>query len=92
LHWRMKIRNEEGALGMQRRFRIVLEWDEEGQGYTVTVPSLPGCVTEGDTIEEALANAREAITGYLRALEKLGQPLPVGDAPVVRRQELVINL
>ena len=77
---------------MGRRFRVVLEWNEEGEGYTVTVPDLPGCVTEGDTVEEALANAREAIRGYLKALEKLGRPVPVGDAPPVYRQELVISL
>ena len=47
------------------RYTVVLEPDEEGQGYTVRVPALPGCVTEGRTREEALANAREAITGFI---------------------------
>jgi len=40
--------------------KIVLEPSEEG-GYTATVPALPGCISEGDTIEEAMANIREAI-------------------------------
>ena len=44
--------------------RIVLEPSEEG-GFTVTVPALPGCISEGDTREEALANIREAIDLYL---------------------------
>ena len=40
--------------------------DLESGGFTVTVPSLPGCVTDGETIEDALARAREAIGLYLR--------------------------
>ncbi|MHA1649679.1 MAG: type II toxin-antitoxin system HicB family antitoxin [Candidatus Helarchaeota archaeon] len=46
------------------KFKVVLEEDEEG-GYTVYVPSLPGCISEGDTIEEALQNIKEAIQLYL---------------------------
>lgn len=76
---------------MERRFKVILEWNEEEGGYTVTVPALPGCITEGDTIEETLANAREAITSYLKALEKLGRPIPAGDLPA-EKQELVINI
>ena len=47
-----------------------------GGGYTVTVPALPRCVTQGDTLEEAIASARDAIRGYLEALAKDGQPIP----------------
>jgi predicted RNase H-like HicB family nuclease len=61
---------------MQRRYRVVLEEDNEEGGYIVTVPGLPGCITEGDTVEEAMSNAREAIIGYLEALKKEGFPLP----------------
>ena len=46
------------------KFNIVLEPSDEG-GYTVYVPSLPGCISEGNTIEEAIANIREAIELYL---------------------------
>ena len=46
------------------------------KGYTVAVPALPGCVTEGDTLEGALANAREAIIGYLESLKKRDLPIP----------------
>jgi predicted RNase H-like HicB family nuclease len=45
-------------------FKVVLEPSEEG-GYTVLVPALPGCISEGDTVEEAMANIREAIELYL---------------------------
>ena len=44
--------------------KVVLEPSEEG-GFTVTVPALPGCISEGDTRDEALANIREAIDLYL---------------------------
>lgn len=48
-------------------FKVVLEPSDEG-GYTVLVPSLPGCISEGDTVEEAMANIREAIELYLEPL------------------------
>lgn len=48
--------------------RIVLEPSDEG-GYTVYLPSLPGCISEGDTREEALKNIREAIDLYLEPVE-----------------------
>ncbi len=44
--------------------KIVLEEQEEG-GYTVFVPALPGCISEGDTLEEAVKNIKEAIMLYL---------------------------
>ena len=48
--------------------KIILEPSDEG-GYTAIVPSLPGCISEGDTEEEALANIREAIELYLEPVE-----------------------
>ncbi len=50
------------------KIRVVLEPAEEG-GYTVYVPSLPGCISQGETEEEALANIREAIELYLEPLD-----------------------
>lgn len=50
------------------RVRVVLEPSDEG-GYTVYVPSLPGCISEGETAEESLANIREAIELYLTPVE-----------------------
>lgn len=50
------------------RFRVVLEPSDEG-GYTVYVPSLPGCISEGDTVEDALANVQEALELYLEPVE-----------------------
>ena len=56
------------------RYTVVLEKDPEEKAYTVTVPALPGCVTEGDTVEASLAMARDAISGHLESLIELGQP------------------
>lgn len=52
------------------RIKVILEPSEEG-GYTVYVPSLPGCVSEGETIDEALQNIREAIMLYLELPEAI---------------------
>lgn len=50
------------------KLMVVLEPSEEG-GYTVYVPSLPGCISEGNTKEEAMANIKEAIELYLEPVE-----------------------
>ena len=50
------------------KIKIILEPSEEG-GYTAIVPSLPGCISEGETKEEALKNIREAIELYLEPVE-----------------------
>ncbi len=50
--------------------------DEDGGGYTVTVPSLPGCISEGDTIDEAVTNIRDAITLYIEDLIADGEAVP----------------
>lgn len=50
------------------KLKVILEPSDEG-GYTVTVPSLPGCISEGDTKDEALNNIHEAIELYLESVE-----------------------
>ena len=50
------------------QLRVLLEPSEDG-GYTVSVPGLPGCISEGDTREDALANIREAVQLYLDPVE-----------------------
>ncbi len=59
----------------KKYYKVIFEPQEEG-GYTVTVPALPGCVSEGDTYEEALANIKEAIMLYLESLQVDGLPIP----------------
>jgi len=50
-------------------FKVILEPSEDG-GFTATVPALPGCISEGDTVEQAMANIREAIELYLEPVEE----------------------
>lgn len=59
------------------RFHVYLEPAEEG-GYIVSAPALPGCVTQGETREEALEMIKDAIGGYLASLKKHGESLPRG--------------
>ena len=55
-------------------FKVLLEPDQDG-GYVVVCPSLPGCYSQGETIQEALANIREAIELCLEDLQELGEPI-----------------
>ncbi|HEU4383579.1 MAG TPA: type II toxin-antitoxin system HicB family antitoxin [Anaeromyxobacteraceae bacterium] len=57
------------------RFRVLIEQDEDGV-LVATCPSLPGCVSEGRTRQEALTGIRDAIAGYVASLEKHGDPIP----------------
>ncbi len=59
----------------QYSYTVLFEPTEEG-GYTVTVPALPGLVTEGCTLEEARSMAMEAIQCHLESLRKDGEPIP----------------
>jgi predicted RNase H-like HicB family nuclease len=52
---------------------------EKGDGYTVIVPALTGCVTFGETVEEAISMAKEAIEGYIETLIDLGKEVPTDD-------------
>ena len=60
---------------IKKFYKTIFDPQEEG-GYTVTVPALPGCISEGDTYEEALANIKEAIDLYLESLQADGLPIP----------------
>ena len=57
-------------------YTIILEPDPDEGGYTVTVPALPGCVTQGETIEEAIVMAKDAIRLFIETLIAEGQPVP----------------
>lgn len=59
-----------------KRYTVILDYDPEVQAYAVTVPALPGCTSQGPSVEEALANAKEAIAGHIAALRVLGEPVP----------------
>ena len=56
-------------------YKILLKKEPEG-GYTVFVPSLPGCITYGETIDESIINAKEAIELYIKSLKSHGEDIP----------------
>jgi predicted RNase H-like HicB family nuclease len=60
------------------RYTAIFEAQPDG-GYHVSCPALPGCHSEGDTLDEATANIREAIAAYLESLAAHGEPPPVED-------------
>jgi len=62
-------------------YKVIFEPAEEG-GYTVYVPSLPGCISEGDTYDEALENIKEAIKGWIEVSKKFGDEVPPSDVIV----------
>jgi len=57
-------------------YTVLMDKNTDG-GYTVTVPSLPGCISQGSTWDEALENIEEAITGFIETLVLLNKPVPV---------------
>lgn len=57
------------------KYRVLFEQDEDGV-FVATCPSLPGCVSQGQTRSEATANITEAIEAYLQSLRKHGDPIP----------------
>lgn len=68
---------------MAIRYTVLLTPDLESGGYTVTVPALPGCVTDGGTVEEALARAQEAIALYLRGEDGASPAVAANRAEVI---------
>lgn len=70
------------------KFNVILEPAKEG-GFNATVPALDGCFTQGETEEEALKNAKEAICCYLEGLEKVNQ---IKSKPKVILKEVEITL
>jgi predicted RNase H-like HicB family nuclease len=66
---------------MRNRYTILVSHEDDA--FVVRVPTLPGCFTQGRTVDEALVRAREAIAGHLAALRDLGEPIPVETEPPI---------
>lgn len=64
-----------------KRYTVLLIPDPREGGFTVQVPALPGCITEGDTMDDALENAKDAIRLYLEDMAATGEPAPEESAP-----------
>jgi predicted RNase H-like HicB family nuclease len=70
------------------KYVVYLEPAEEG-GYVIWCPALPGCVTQGETVEEALEMIKDAIQGYIESLKIVGELIPNGIEAEVERVEVV---
>lgn len=70
-------------------YTVFFEPSSEG-GYIVTVPALPGLITEGDTIEEAREMARDAIQAYLESLIKDGEKIP--EEKEARQEKVAVSV
>ncbi len=81
---------EPGARGgTMRKYTVVVHPAEEG-GYWVEVPTLPGCLSQGETVEDALSKIREAIEAHLEALRGEGQEIPSEHGLVIREVEVAV--
>ena len=67
-----------------KRYTVVLTPEAEDGGYSVSVPALPGCYSQGETVEDALVQIREAIGLHLWGLEQDGDPIPEDVTPLIR--------
>ena len=82
-----------GVAAIKRPFKyeVDITWSEEDSAYVVRVPELPGCVTHGESMEEAVKMADEAIYAYLEALLQTGQSIPVPLAEEELSGEFVVR-
>ena len=74
---------------MTRRFKVVIETESEG-GYSIHVPALSGCASQGETKEEALANIKEAIELYLASMKEDNLPFPSADVDLLIKDIAVV--
>ncbi len=58
------------------RYEVIIYWSEEDQAFIVEVPELPGCMADGATYQEALANAQVIIQEWIETARELGRPIP----------------
>jgi predicted RNase H-like HicB family nuclease len=60
----------------QIKYEIILYWSNEDQAFIAEVPELPGCMADGETYQEALANAEVIIAEWIETAQELGRPVP----------------
>lgn len=71
-------------------YTAIFEPVEEG-GYVVTVPALPGCISQGDTFEEAVTMIKDAMQGYLAVMNETGKEIPEEKSDVIITKVTVDN-
>jgi len=62
---------------MSNRYEIIIYWSEEDDAFIAEVPELPGCMADGKTYQEAVANAETVIGEWIETARDLGRPIPV---------------
>jgi predicted RNase H-like HicB family nuclease len=73
----------------ERYYTVILEREDDG-GYHAFCPSLPGCHTQGDTYDEAVKNAEDAVQLYLESLQAHGEALPIED--IISKRLFISNI
>jgi predicted RNase H-like HicB family nuclease len=61
---------------MSIKYELILYWSEEDQAFVVEVPELPGCMADGASYEQAVANAQQVIEEWIETARELGRPIP----------------
>lgn len=61
---------------MSIKYELIIYWSEEDRCFVVDVPELPGCMADGETYEQAVANARRIIEEWIETARELGRPIP----------------
>ncbi len=61
---------------MDHKYEIIIFWSEEDGSYVAEVPELPGCMADGPTYQDALANAEQIIREWIETASELGRPIP----------------
>lgn len=72
------------------KFTVILTPDAEDVGYVAECPAIPGCISEGDTVELALANIKEAIEGCLESLAAHQQEMPEEQPTIVATVDIEV--
>jgi len=61
---------------MSIKYELIVYWSEEDQSFVVEVPELPGCMADGETYEQAVANVQQVIEEWIETAKELGRPIP----------------
>ncbi|MES1942672.1 hypothetical protein PC39_01055 [Salinisphaera sp. PC39] len=61
---------------MSIKYELIIYWSEDDGGFIVEVPELPGCMADGETYEQAVANAQRVIEEWIETAKELGRPVP----------------
>ncbi len=61
---------------MSIKYQLIIYWSDDDQSFIVEIPELPGCMADGETYEQAVSNAQQAIAEWIETAKELGRPIP----------------